>query len=51
MVLEPGMVVAVEPDLYRDGVGGFRHSDCVLLAGDGAEVLTDYPRDLENLSC
>lgn len=49
-VLEPGMIVTVEPGLYRDGVGGFRHSDCVLVTGEGHQVLTDYPRDLSSLS-
>ena len=49
-VLEPGMLVTVEPGLYRDGVGGFRHSDCVLVTEAGCEVLTDYPRDLASLS-
>ncbi|MBS0222365.1 MAG: aminopeptidase P family protein [Proteobacteria bacterium] len=50
-VLEPGMLVTVEPGLYRDGVGGFRHSDCVLITEQGAEILTEYPRDLEALTC
>jgi Xaa-Pro aminopeptidase len=32
-------------------MGGFRHSDTVLVTGDGIESLTDaYPRDLENLT-
>lgn len=48
-VVEPGMVFTVEPGLYRAGLGGFRHSDTVVITGDGIEILTNYPRDLESL--
>ncbi len=48
--LEPGMVFTVEPGLYDPTIGGFRHSDTVLVTGDGVEILTDYPRDLESLT-
>jgi Xaa-Pro aminopeptidase len=47
--VEPGMVFTIEPGLYADEVGGFRHSDTVVVTGDGIEILTDYPRDLESL--
>jgi Xaa-Pro dipeptidase len=50
-VLQPGMIVTVEPGLYEDGVGGFRHSDCVLITQTGAEILTPYPRELGALLC
>jgi len=45
----PGMVFTVEPGLYAPDLGGFRHSDTVLVTDDGIEVLTYYPRDLESL--
>ncbi len=45
----PGMVFTVEPGLYAHDLGGFRHSDTVLVTNDGIEVLTYYPRDLESL--
>ena len=45
--LVPGDVVAVEPGLYRAGYGGCRLEDLVLVTEDGAEVLTDFPYDLE----
>jgi len=48
--LEPGMVFTVEPGLYDPSVGGFRHSDTVVVTEDGMEILTDYPRDLESLT-
>ena len=46
-VLVAGDVVAVEPGLYRKGYGGVRLEDLVLVTEDGAEVLTDFPYDLE----
>ncbi|RLE33790.1 aminopeptidase P family protein [Candidatus Acetothermia bacterium] len=48
-VIEPGMVLTVEPGVYVPGFAGFRHSDTILVTDDGIELLTDYPRDLEGL--
>ena len=48
-VVEAGMVFTIEPGLYSDSVGGFRHSDTVAVTEDGIDVLTDYPRDLQDL--
>jgi Xaa-Pro aminopeptidase len=48
--LEPGMVFTVEPGLYDSTLGGFRHSDTVVVTEDGIEKLTDYPSDLESLT-
>jgi Xaa-Pro dipeptidase len=47
--VEPGMVFTIEPGLYAPEVGGFRHSDTVVVRDDGIELLTDYPSDLESL--
>jgi Xaa-Pro dipeptidase len=47
--IRPGMVFTVEPGLYAPDLGGFRHSDTVLVTEDGIEILTYYPRDLESL--
>jgi Xaa-Pro dipeptidase len=47
--LEPGMVFTIEPGVYKEGLGGFRHSDTVVVTPDGIEILTDYPRDLNSL--
>jgi Xaa-Pro aminopeptidase len=48
--IRTGMVFTVEPGLYDPGLGGFRHSDTVLVTGDGIELLTYYPRDLASLT-
>ncbi len=48
--IRPGMVFTVEPGLYAPDLGGFRHSDTVLVTGDGIELLTYYPRDLASLT-
>jgi Xaa-Pro aminopeptidase len=44
--LRAGDVVTVEPGLYRQGYGGVRLEDLVLVTADGAENLTQYPYDL-----
>jgi Xaa-Pro aminopeptidase len=44
--LQAGDVVTVEPGLYRQGYGGVRLEDLVLVTKDGAENLTQYPYDL-----
>jgi len=49
-VLQPGMVLTVEPGLYVAGLGGFRHSDTVVITEGGLELITYYPRDLESLT-
>jgi len=48
--VEPGMVFTIEPGVYQEGLGGFRHSDTVVVTDDGIELLTHYPRDLESLT-
>jgi Xaa-Pro aminopeptidase len=48
-VLEPGMVFTVEPGVYFTELGGFRHSDTVVVTDDGCRVMTVYPRDLNYL--
>ncbi|HHX87641.1 MAG TPA: aminopeptidase P family protein [Firmicutes bacterium] len=45
-LLQPGMVVTVEPGVYIPGWGGIRIEDMVLLEEDGTEKLTDSCREL-----
>jgi Xaa-Pro aminopeptidase len=49
-VLEEGMVFTVEPGVYIKDIGGFRHSDTVVITKDGCRVMTDYPRKLTDLT-
>jgi Xaa-Pro aminopeptidase len=45
-VLEPGMVVTVEPGIYLAGHGGVRIEDLCVVRADGLEVLTSFRKDL-----
>jgi Xaa-Pro aminopeptidase len=47
--LPAGSVVTIEPGVYLQGWGGVRIEDDVHLAEGGAELLTDFPRDLIEL--
>lgn len=47
-VLEPGMVVTVEPGIYLPDWGGVRIEDDILVTPDGHEMLTNLPRDWES---
>ena len=44
------MVLTIEPGVYPDDVGGFRHSDTVIVTPDGFEKLTHYPSDIASLT-
>jgi len=48
-VLQENMVISIEPGIYLPGVGGFRHSDTILITKNGYEILTPYPVELKNL--
>ena len=45
--LVEGDVITLEPGLYRNGYGGCRLEDLVLVTKDGGELLTDYQYDLQ----
>jgi Xaa-Pro dipeptidase len=44
------MLISIEPGLYIPGLGGFRHSDTVLVSKDGYEPLTHFSSDLESMT-
>ncbi|CAI3127181.1 Xaa-Pro dipeptidase [Acinetobacter calcoaceticus] len=48
--LEKGMCLTIEPGLYIEGVGGFRHSDTVLIGEAGSIMLTDGPVEIDELT-
>ena len=48
-ILEKNMVVSIEPGIYLPDIGGFRHSDTVLITDQGCRSLTKTPDKLEEL--
>jgi Xaa-Pro aminopeptidase len=49
VVLEPGMVITVEPGIYLPGWGGVRLEDMVLVTESGAELLTRTSKELRSV--
>lgn len=47
--LEPGMITTIEPGIYKEGIGGARLEDMVLITDSGIELLTDVPREFDEL--
>lgn len=50
-IIEKGMVFTIEPGIYVEGLGGFRHSETLLVTETGNEILTTYPREIDKLIC
>ena len=48
-ILEENMVITIEPGIYIDGVGGYRHSDTILVTKEGYELLTTAPVELSDV--
>ena len=44
------MVISIEPAVYMEEIGGFRHSDTVLVTKDGYELLTSFPISIEEMT-
>jgi len=49
-IMKTGMVFSCEPGLYIPGYAGFRHSDTVEISRDGMNFITEYPRELDELT-
>ncbi len=47
--IRSGMVFTIEPGIYVPKLGGFRHSDTVIMHEDGPEVITYYPSSIDDL--
>ncbi|MCV7197865.1 M24 family metallopeptidase [Mycobacterium angelicum] len=44
-VLQPGMVLVLEPVVWEDGTGGYRSEEVLVITEEGATRLTNYPYD------
>jgi Xaa-Pro aminopeptidase len=49
-VMRAGMVFSCEPGLYVPGYAGFRHSDTIVVTRSGMDFITEYPRELEEMT-
>lgn len=47
LVLQEGMVYTIEPGIYLPGLGGYRHSDTVIVTKTGSRTITNSPRSYE----
>ena len=45
-LLEEGMVITIEPGLYKKGSLGVRIEDDVVITKDGCKSLTTFPKEL-----
>jgi Xaa-Pro aminopeptidase len=45
-ILQPGMIITIEPGIYIPDIGGVRIEDTVLITEKGCEILTMLPKEL-----
>ena len=50
LILQENMVFTIEPGIYIKKIGGFRHSDTIIVHKKKSEIVTNYPRDIESLT-
>jgi Xaa-Pro dipeptidase len=43
------MLISIEPGIYIPGLGGFRHSDSILIDDQGPVTLTQAPDTMDDL--
>lgn len=48
--IQPGMVFSIEPGIYIPGLGGFRHSDTLLVTETGNQLLTHVADSLDEMT-
>jgi Xaa-Pro dipeptidase len=48
-LLEPGMTFTIEPGIYLPGRNGMRIEDNIVITENGAECLSDMPRELHEV--
>ena len=48
--IQAGMLFTIEPGIYIKGVGGFRHSDTLLITENGNEILTPIKDSLQDMT-
>ncbi|WP_066172905.1 M24 family metallopeptidase [Bacillus marinisedimentorum] len=46
-ILENGMALTIEPGIYLPGTGGVRIEDDIVITANGADILTQYPKELQ----
>ena len=49
LIMEEGMTHTDEPGIYLDGIGGIRLEDDILVTHNGAERLTQYSKNFEDM--
>ena len=49
IILQPGMIITVEPGIYLPDFGGVRIEDDVLVTKDGCEVLSSLPKKFDDV--
>ncbi len=48
-ILEPGMIASSEPSITVPGFAGYRIADTVLIAAEGPDSMTKYPRKIDEI--